>query len=311
MLANNPGKNYSNFTLSLDFELRWGTLELPKKYDENILGARKAVPLMLKLFEKYKVEAIWATVGLLFCKDYDDYEKFMPDTVPKYKNSKLNAFYFKPGKNEKEDKLHYANSLIKLIKETPGQEIASHSYSHFVADDPFQTKKNFDDDCKASKKIAKELFNIDLKTYVFAKNRINQNYFSTLHKYGFTRIRVPSNGHDSSKKILHRIIRTINVFFPIISVFDKSKVYEYENLTFIYANKFLRPAFKSNLLNLFMIKKIKKEMTYAAKNNLDYHLWWHPHNFGKNINKNLSNLEQILLHYNRLKQKYNFQSKIN
>ena len=67
------------------------------------------------LFEKYKVEAIWATVGLLFCKDYDDYEKFMPDTVPKYKNSKLNAFYFKPGKNEKEDKLHYANSLIKFV----------------------------------------------------------------------------------------------------------------------------------------------------------------------------------------------------
>jgi hypothetical protein len=49
-------------------------------------------------------------------------------------------------------------------------------------------------------------------------------------------------------------------------------------------------------------------MTYAAKNNLAFHLWWHPHNFGKNISENFSFLEKILLHYQQLHQQYHFES---
>src|SRR5699024_962404 len=53
---------------------------------------------------------------------------------------------------------------------------------------------------------------------------------------------------------------------------------------------------------------IKKSMEYAAKNNQLYHLWWHPHNFGINIDKNMSMLEEILSHYQVLSNKYNMQS---
>ena len=41
-------------------------------------------------------------------------------------------------------------------------------------------------------------------------------------------------------------------------------------------------------------------MTYAARNNLTYHLWWHPHNFGVHQNENFSFLEEILSHYDKL-----------
>jgi hypothetical protein len=49
-------------------------------------------------------------------------------------------------------------------------------------------------------------------------------------------------------------------------------------------------------------------MTHAAKNNLTYHLWWHPHNFGINQDKNFVFLEKILKHYQKLNTQYNFQS---
>jgi hypothetical protein len=49
-------------------------------------------------------------------------------------------------------------------------------------------------------------------------------------------------------------------------------------------------------------------MKYAAKNNMTYHLWWHPHNFGINQDKNFVFLEQILLHYTMLHKRYNFES---
>ena len=50
------------------------------------------------------------------------------------------------------------------------------------------------------------------------------------------------------------------------------------------------------------------EMTYAAKNNELYHLWWHPHNFGVNINENMDNLVTLLKHYQLLHTKYGFAS---
>ena len=49
-------------------------------------------------------------------------------------------------------------------------------------------------------------------------------------------------------------------------------------------------------------------MTHAAKNNLMYHLWWHPHNFGVDQDENFKFLEEILKHYQYLNKKYNFES---
>ncbi len=45
-------------------------------------------------------------------------------------------------------------------------------------------------------------------------------------------------------------------------------------------------------------------MSYAAKNNLIYHLWWHPHNFGANTAKNIQNLTKLLNHFQYLSKKY-------
>jgi len=41
-------------------------------------------------------------------------------------------------------------------------------------------------------------------------------------------------------------------------------------------------------------------MNYAAEKGLIYHLWWHPHNFGNNIEENFSFLEKILKAYETL-----------
>lgn len=50
-------------------------------------------------------------------------------------------------------------------------------------------------------------------------------------------------------------------------------------------------------------------MLYAAKNNENFHLWWHPHNFGINIEENMKNLEDLLKYYTYLNKKYKMKSK--
>ena len=49
-------------------------------------------------------------------------------------------------------------------------------------------------------------------------------------------------------------------------------------------------------------------MTYAAKNKLMFHLWWHPHNFGANTDNNMATLNAILEHYKKLNIRYGFES---
>ena len=49
-------------------------------------------------------------------------------------------------------------------------------------------------------------------------------------------------------------------------------------------------------------------MTATAKKNKLYHLWWHPHNFGKNIEENFETLTSILDHYQELNKNYGMRS---
>ncbi len=89
----NPG--YGALVISLDFELHWGVRDKcapDGSYRENLLGARKAVPAMLDLFEEFDVAATWATVGFLFAANRREREAFSPNTRPQYVDSKLDAY---------------------------------------------------------------------------------------------------------------------------------------------------------------------------------------------------------------------------
>ena len=85
-----PGK----LIVSLDFELFWGMLDVCplEAYQDNVLGGRKAIPELLKLFQKYGIHATWATVGFLFAKDYEELKTYFPGLLPTYANSELDPY---------------------------------------------------------------------------------------------------------------------------------------------------------------------------------------------------------------------------
>ena len=58
------------FVVSLDFELYWGVRDKLniEQYGDNLLGVRKAIPEILRVFENSNIHATWATVGFLFFK---------------------------------------------------------------------------------------------------------------------------------------------------------------------------------------------------------------------------------------------------
>ena len=53
---------------------------------------------------------------------------------------------------------------------------------------------------------------------------------------------------------------------------------------------------------------MKHAMTTAARQGGICHLWWHPHNFGVNVEQNMAVLESLLRHYCILQGQYGMRS---
>jgi hypothetical protein len=60
------------------------------------------------------------------------------------------------------------------------------------------------------------------------------------------------------------------------------------------ASRFLRPARKNGALERLRLWRITSAMETAARHRKLFHLWWHPHNFGVDLQKNLTFLRNIL-----------------
>lgn len=312
-------KNNGKFVISLDFELLWGVRDKRtiESYGENLANVWEVLPKMLELFEKYNVSATFATVGFLFAKDKKELLKYVPTEKPLYENANLSPYngHLESLKNEQTDSYHFAESLIQLLQKYPKQEIASHTFSHYYCLEKGQTLADFERDLAAAMAIAKAK-NISLESLVFPRNQFNEKYLKVCAEQGICGYRGNEKvwfheaASQGSEKWYKRAFRLLDAYLNIgghytYSIEEIAKIYPYN----MPSSRFLRPfTSKMKLAEPLKFRRIQKSMTYAAKNKEVYHLWWHPHNFGKYQNENFAFLEKILKHYQKLHKTYQFES---
>ena len=300
------------FTVSLDFERIWGIHDVnPQGYDANIDGVDNAIDRLLDTFNEYSIHSTWATVGLLFCKDVDELNNYLPVKTPHYDSALPNAYEYINEHATPNQLKHFSPDVILKISKAPGQEIGTHTFSHYYCSEKGQSIDEFDCDIELAVKIAKK-FDLDINSLVFPRNQYNMAYLEVLKKYNITSYRgneeywVYRDGYKPDDGYLKRAIRLLDSYINI----SGHNCYSFKEIsnTFPYnisSSCFLRPF--SNKLKYFdrlKEKRILDSMTHAAKNNLVFHLWWHPHNFGINLEKNMSFLLGIMQHYKKLENKY-------
>ncbi|MDO6439171.1 polysaccharide deacetylase family protein [Cyclobacterium sp. 1_MG-2023] len=302
--------------ISLDFELHWGRFDkVPIQACEAYYQTTKLiVPQLLDMFEKYKVEVTWATVGMLMADGPEEWVKYSPMTRPNYKNSKLSPYKWFKSSTEANSSL-FAPDLVKAIVATPGQELASHTFSHYYTMEKGQDKLAFQADLMAAQKIAQEKFGKKLSSLVFPRNQFNAEAIQVASELGFTSVRTnpvdwfwktPERG-----ELLKKIWRTSDSVLTL----GKKTSYQLEeqnskNPFLIPASRFLRPyQAKLGRINQMKVNRVIEEMSTAAINNEIYHLWWHPHNHGNYPEQSLREVEQILQHFSFCRENYNMQSK--
>lgn len=302
--------------ISLDFELIWGvfdTVNIEEK-SKNILNTRNVIPQILDLFLNAHIHATWASVGMLFNNDWKTWKKNKPEKVPGYSNVNLSSYiYGNTIKVEKYNKLCFAPEIIMAIHNTEGQEMATHTYSHYYCLEKGQEIEDFKQDLKKAISLAANM-GIELQSLVFPRNQIKQEYLEVCEELGIKNVRSnPESWYwkdTSASGLGSKIARTADAYINL-----GKKSYPFSDLKLNKgfpleqkASRFLRPVEGNTSLRALKLKRIKNEMTFAAKNGEVYHLWWHPHNFGDQPEESLFDLSQLIAHFEYLKTTYGFQS---
>ena len=307
--------NNGALVISLDFELLWGVFDVVDQATkrEYFNNTRKVIPQVLELFNKNGIHCTWATVGMLFNEDWEEWKKNIPSKIPNYSKNKLSAYNFgQQIASADTEELCFAPELIKLVMQTPGQELGTHTYSHYYCLEEGQNEEVFKQDLKMSKEKA-ERFGIAIKSLVFPRNQLKETYLKICFEYGIENVR--SNPDSwywkdvTSENLLSKIGRTGDAYLN----FGK-KSYGIRDLERKQdlplkqkASRFLRPM-ENWLLRKLKLRRIFTEMELAARKKEIYHLWWHPHNFGEHPEESLEDLKHIIAHYVGLREKYGFTS---
>lgn len=300
--------------ISLDFELFWGVCDSQNvnRYGKNILGEWDAIPKILDVFKRYKISATWATVGMVMCRNYKQWCDIKPELTPAYSRSERSTFEY-AGLAKEYPSLFFGRTLVEDIISTPRQEIGGHSYSHFYTNEQGATAEQFSADLACAGQMAREM-GLDLKSFVFPRNQYKAEFVAELVRHKYKCFRGNSDhwlykqGHDVPYKFLGKSFRLIDQYISISGNFD-SEISDESGILNIPASCFLRP-YNSRLTKLDFLRmaRIKRGMLTAAKSGKIFHLWWHPHNFGLNIEENLSILVGLLEYYMSLSHEYGMQS---
>lgn len=314
-----PKSENGFFVISLDFELFWGIQDKFnfEEYGPNVLGVWEIFPKLLQVFRKYEIHATFAAVGAMFSKDLQDLNKFIPEKLPSYSNSELSPYHsFVKDSVNHNPKYYFGSELIELLKSEKNHEIGTHTFSHYYCLEEGQSKEEFEADLQAAIRIA-EKYSIEINTFIFPRHQLRKDYIDLFSKYNIKTYRgtekawYHSPARDGEESVWKRAVRYANYYFylgthhcPGLAEIRKEKPYN------IPASMWLRPYRKKwGKLEGLRLRRIKNAMTYAAKRNKIYHLWWHPHEMGIDQAENFSFLEKILKHYEKLNRKYNFQSR--
>ncbi len=314
-VRDDAGSGRGALVVSLDFELHWGIRSNEDgdgHYRDRLLGARDAVRKILELFVEHEVAATWAVVGLLLARSREEAASLSPRLRPAYPDRRADPFAVEVGDGESDDPSCFAPSLVDEIAATPRQEIATHTFSHYFCAQDGASPESFEADLRAAQAAAGARGVGPVRSLVFPRNQYSGEYLGVLRRCGVDVFRgLPPGrlwhrGHGP-RETLRRAARLLDLYLPLggPDTFQLSSIVREDGLADVRASRFLspyRPALGA--LEPLRRRRIVSGLRQAARRRRLYHLWWHPHNFGRDLPRNLDMLGTILSEFSSLRRSH-------
>lgn len=296
------------FTISIDFELIWGTLDLFGRE-----GFRKAcevergvvIDRLLEMFVEFDISATWCVLGHLMLErcSLEDGRKHPGIVRPEHSWCKGDWFENDPCGTEESDPLFLGRSLIEKIRACPvPQEIGCHSFSHVIFGDAGCSRATAESEIGACVEAAHEL-GIEMRSFAFPRNEVG--HLDVLKKYGFTSFRGPeANWYEGKNwpgtvKRLGHLLDVLIARKPPVVLPERSEF----GLWNIPGSMIYFPMHgpRRYIPSSRRVRRAAKGLIEAARQKRVFHLWFHPTNFADETDRMFAGLRQILEHASSLR----------
>ena len=275
--------------MSIDFELRWGVLDIVgkdiDKYKENLLSVHENVPWMLKIFQERNIAATWATVGALGCDNWDEFDQVKSSIQPSYKNKALCYDNDFSRIIDPQGELYFAPGLIRKIIETPWQELGTHTFGHIYGTEPDVSYDELKEDLLACKNFLSKKFGYEPQSLVYPRNQVIyeeillEEEIVTTYR-GNESVAYFSADKQRQQQFFDRAKRLLDAINPYISHAYDIDIVSNGNIPSSAIFRIYLP----NMLRKMHLKKLKKNIINLKSDEV-YHIWFHPHNLGTSQKK--------------------------
>lgn len=302
--------------ISLDFEMYWGMADITEVDEMTpvMQNVHTVVPRLLELFKKYEIHATWATVGALMAENDEDFLDNLYSGITEQTTvmlEKVGVLAKNAGKCPRD--ILFAPDLVAMVANADGQEIATHTYSHYYCSEADSTPEAFASEIKSALEMA-EKKGLDINSAVFPRNQVADEYLEAMDGVKPLAFRGNESGWIAAIKSkslkLWTLVWYIDNYIPlqkrcsykIGEIFDRGRL-NIRNSRFF---KPFRPKFR--FAERLKLRRYKREMLKAAKKGEIYHMYWHPHNFAVDTEINFAQMDELLSYYSELREKYGMKS---
>jgi len=271
--------NKAIFTVSIDFELAWGTADRPYAARLRRLcetERREVVDRLLGLFEEYEIRATWAIVGHLFLDQPAVTSRANPE-------------------------LYYASDLIERIRRCPvEQEIGSHSFHHIEMMESECPRARAEADVAECVRQAAR-WNIDMKTFIFPRNLVG--HLDILKRLGFACYRGPEPHWYADRR---RTVRRMGHLLEILAARTPPAVMPREEggIWNIPGSMLYTPSHGARrYLPVWMrVLRARRGLDEAVRRRQIFHLWFHPTDLAGRVDAMIGGLRRIFDRAARLRE---------
>ena len=291
------------FTLSLDFELIWGTADLfgPRAFDRACRIERDVVlEQLLGLLEDHRISATWCVLGHLFLdRCVGTGGRAHPEIVrPRHAWVRGDWFQHDPCSDESRAPTFYGRRLLeKILSCRVPQEIGSHSFSHVIFGDSGCSRETAASELRACVAAAEEK-GLSLRSFAFPRNRVG--HLDLLRDFGFQCYRGPGPRWYENREPsgpLGRLAHLLDVWLatPPPLVLPTPTASGLWNLpgSMIY---FPMHGIRRTVPVSRRVRRARKGLEAAARGRRVFHLWFHPTNLADQPERMLAGLREILQH---------------
>jgi peptidoglycan/xylan/chitin deacetylase (PgdA/CDA1 family) len=296
------------FTVSLDFELIWGTLDLfgPERFRRACETERsEVIDRLLDLFSEFEVQATWLVLGhLMLDRCEAEGDRKHPEIVrPSHSWHRQDWFEHDPGGSEDDRSIFLGRSLVEKIRALPvPQEIGCHSFSHVIFGDAGCSAETAESEIEASLAAARDL-GVEMQSFAFPRNEVG--HLDLLRKHGFTCFRGPEPRWYERRSLpaaVRRIARLLVVLAAaeppvVLPEQTKSGLWNIPGSMIYFPMHGLRKHLPVSL----RVKRAIKGLNAAARQRKIFHLWFHPTNLADETNEMFAGLRSILEHASLLR----------